>query len=142
MSTRCALMSSRPSSNTANRPMGPAPMIRTSVLIVSLIDIVPAEAGSLSCFLGSSRRPAVHVGIGNGDQVQQLRQILLGCLAGGGERYLRLGVKRLATLENGNEILHGAGAVGDRSHVALRHDALHMLLRIGADPPGQAGRPP
>src|ERR1700677_1983023 len=31
MSMRCALMSSRPSSNTANRPMGPAPMIATSV---------------------------------------------------------------------------------------------------------------
>src|SRR5262249_26165973 len=33
MSTRCARTSSRPSSNTANRPHGPAPMMRTSVLI-------------------------------------------------------------------------------------------------------------
>src|SRR5262245_3726000 len=33
MSTRCAFMSSRPSSNTANRPHGPAPMISTSVLM-------------------------------------------------------------------------------------------------------------
>src|SRR5262249_61371158 len=36
MSTRCAFMSSRPSSNTANRPIGPAPMMRASVLIGSL----------------------------------------------------------------------------------------------------------
>ena len=41
-----ALMSSSPSSNTANRPTGPAPMIRTSVLVVSLILFVPAAAGS------------------------------------------------------------------------------------------------
>src|ERR1700722_19277084 len=35
MSTRCAFISSSPSSNTANSPMGPAPMMRTSVLIGS-----------------------------------------------------------------------------------------------------------
>src|SRR5215470_226890 len=35
MSITCAFMSSKPSSNTANRPQGPAPMISTSVLIVS-----------------------------------------------------------------------------------------------------------
>src|SRR5689334_8155120 len=35
MSTTCALMSSRPSSNTAKRPTGPAPTIRASVLITS-----------------------------------------------------------------------------------------------------------
>src|SRR5262249_54653759 len=33
MSTTCALMSTRPSSNTANRPTGPAPMIKASVSI-------------------------------------------------------------------------------------------------------------
>src|SRR3954462_529362 len=37
MSTRCAFMSNRPSSNTANRPHGPAPIISTSVLIASLM---------------------------------------------------------------------------------------------------------
>src|SRR5262249_24283134 len=37
MTITCAFMSSRPSSNTANSPHGPAPMIRTSVLIGSLI---------------------------------------------------------------------------------------------------------
>src|SRR5215510_3424060 len=31
MSMTCALMSSRPSSNTANRPTGPAPMMMASV---------------------------------------------------------------------------------------------------------------
>src|SRR5579871_1008972 len=35
MSMRCAFMSSRPSSNTANRPIGPAPIMTTSVLIGS-----------------------------------------------------------------------------------------------------------
>src|SRR4051812_2001169 len=37
MSTRCAFMSRRPSSNTANSPHGPAPIISTSVLIASFI---------------------------------------------------------------------------------------------------------
>src|SRR5215468_976070 len=37
MSITCAFMSSRPSSNTANSPHGPAPMISTSVLIGSLM---------------------------------------------------------------------------------------------------------
>src|SRR5215813_4022295 len=35
MSITCAFMSSRPSSNTANSPHGPAPMISASVLIGS-----------------------------------------------------------------------------------------------------------
>src|SRR5579872_4373510 len=39
MSMRCALMSSRPSSNTAKRPMGPAPMMTTSVDNTSLMQI-------------------------------------------------------------------------------------------------------
>ena len=34
-------MSSRPSSNTANSPQGPAPMISTSVLMTSLIPFSP-----------------------------------------------------------------------------------------------------
>src|SRR5579863_2604046 len=37
MSIKWALMSSRPSSNTANRPIGPAPTMTTSVLMVSLM---------------------------------------------------------------------------------------------------------
>src|SRR5436190_21235687 len=37
MSIRCAFISSRPSSNTANSPHGPAPMITISVLIGSLM---------------------------------------------------------------------------------------------------------
>src|SRR5450432_2421339 len=37
MSMRWALMSRRPSSNTANRPIGPAPTMTTSVLIVSVM---------------------------------------------------------------------------------------------------------
>src|SRR5579863_7065643 len=37
MSIRWALMSSRPSSNTANRPTGPAPMIIASVRMISLM---------------------------------------------------------------------------------------------------------
>ena len=37
MSTRCAFMSSRPSSNTANKPIGPAPIMTTSVLIGSVM---------------------------------------------------------------------------------------------------------
>src|SRR6266540_2917954 len=36
-SIRCAFMSSRPSSNTANSAHGPAPMMSTSVLMVSVI---------------------------------------------------------------------------------------------------------
>src|SRR5690349_5234148 len=39
MSMRCALISSRPSSNTANRPIGPAPIMATSVDNTSLIQI-------------------------------------------------------------------------------------------------------
>src|SRR5882757_3257871 len=37
ISTRCTFMSKRPSSNTANSPHGPAPIISTSVLIASLM---------------------------------------------------------------------------------------------------------
>src|SRR5580704_4700934 len=39
MSIRWAFMSSRPSSNTPNRPIGPAPMIATSVVNDSLMQI-------------------------------------------------------------------------------------------------------
>src|ERR1700688_1292222 len=41
MLTRCAFMSSRPSSNTANRAIGPAPMMSTSVLIGSAMLTLP-----------------------------------------------------------------------------------------------------
>src|ERR1700683_2332953 len=37
MSIRWALMSSRPSSNTAKSPIGPAPTMTTSVLMISLM---------------------------------------------------------------------------------------------------------
>src|SRR3954451_8320277 len=37
MSTRCAFISSKPSSKTANRPIGPAPMMSTSVLMGSVM---------------------------------------------------------------------------------------------------------
>src|SRR5579872_5437396 len=37
MSMRWALMSRRPSSNTANMPIGPAPTMTTSVLMVSVM---------------------------------------------------------------------------------------------------------
>src|SRR5947209_14946915 len=46
MSTRWARISRRPSSNTAKRPIGPAPTINTSVSITSLIIIIPAETAS------------------------------------------------------------------------------------------------
>src|SRR3974377_2529942 len=117
-------MSSRPNSNTANRPTRPAPMISTSVLIVSLIDIVPAAAGSPLWLFVWSRRLAGHLRIRNSDQAQQFRQILLWRLVGGRERDIRICVERLAAFQDGDEILHGAHAVGDRPHVALCHDAL------------------
>src|SRR5580658_5990811 len=37
MSISWDLMSSRPSSNTANRPIGPAPMMTASVLMISVM---------------------------------------------------------------------------------------------------------
>src|SRR5262249_35390877 len=36
ISIRCALMSRRPNSNTANRPTGPAPIMTTSVSMLSM----------------------------------------------------------------------------------------------------------
>src|SRR5580692_2341659 len=39
MSMRWALMSSRPSSNTAKSPIGPAPMMTASVLMMSLMKL-------------------------------------------------------------------------------------------------------
>src|SRR5947207_547727 len=52
MSTRCDFMSSRPSSNTAKSPQGPAPMMSTSVLIGSLIRRLP-HAWSASCVVAT-----------------------------------------------------------------------------------------
>src|SRR5438874_1899835 len=45
---RWALMSSRPSSNTANRPIGPAPMISASVLITSVLVSPPGTTSVLA----------------------------------------------------------------------------------------------
>src|SRR5262249_28960977 len=56
MSTRCALMSSRPSSNTAKRPQGPAPMISASVLMVSVMRVASRLA------LGRAHDEPVQVG--------------------------------------------------------------------------------
>src|SRR3954447_4916917 len=69
MSTTCAFMSSRPSSNTANSPQGPAPTINTSVLIASPIVIsfryyLPAAGTRGSGFSSQHRRwrKAINVG--------------------------------------------------------------------------------
>src|SRR3974390_787169 len=105
-------MSSRPNSNTANRPTGPAPMISTSVLIVSLIDIVPAAAGSPLWLFVWSRRLAGHLRIRNSDQAQQFRQILLWRLVGGRERDIRLCVERLPGFFDGGGNLHRAHPSG------------------------------
>src|SRR5215471_10563659 len=43
MSITCAFMSSSPSSNIANSPHGPAPMISTSVLIGSVMRLQTAD---------------------------------------------------------------------------------------------------
>src|SRR5689334_5982824 len=64
MSTRCAFMSSRPSSKTANSPHGPAPIISTSVLIASLIwvlfgSILPAFGLRLSSQHGAARKAII-----------------------------------------------------------------------------------
>src|SRR5215475_9665624 len=65
MSTRCVFMSSRPSSNTANRPTGPAPMMRASVLIGSVlkrsifIDLFPAKSrGGVAAAAREGKSPA------------------------------------------------------------------------------------
>src|SRR5665213_2691659 len=50
MSTRWALRSSRPSSKTAKRPIGPAPMMATSVSIGSLMALLH---GSLVYIIGN-----------------------------------------------------------------------------------------
>src|SRR6202035_54792 len=62
MSIRWHFMSSRPSSNTANRPHGPAPMMSTSVLIGSFTarinlatSILAAGAARSNCRRLSSR---------------------------------------------------------------------------------------
>src|SRR5262249_23137413 len=150
ISTRCALISSRPSSNTANRPTGPAPMIRTSVLIVSLITL-PGSAGSLFFkfpffgatavvrFSGLSCRPLSYATIGNFDQTQQFRQILLRCAAARRKGNFSLCVERLAAAQDRYQVLHGSRAVRHRAHVALRHHAAHVLIRVGLDPYREAG---
>src|SRR5579875_1209164 len=144
MSTRWALMSSRPSSNTANRPTGPAPMITTSVLIVSFIVSFRRGRLLLLSFLPvGARRSSRHARDGaprRGNDGKELGKGLLGGLARCHELGGGFGIERFAALENGHEVLHGAAAVGHGPHVALFHDAFHVLLRRGAYPDGEAGR--
>src|SRR5688500_2370740 len=49
MSIRWHFMSNRPSSNTANRPTGPAPTIRTSVLMTVLMRVRPRQLRTQAC---------------------------------------------------------------------------------------------
>src|SRR5271163_2455799 len=67
MSTRWALMSSRPSSNTANSPHGPAPMMSTSVLMGSVMVLAavlqtkrssPRQAAAKEAFFVPNCNPA------------------------------------------------------------------------------------
>src|SRR5262249_60550279 len=51
MSTTWALMSTRPSSNTANRPAGPPPMIRASVSMGVRVSVPSAVIGTLARLL-------------------------------------------------------------------------------------------
>src|SRR5262245_29176265 len=51
MSMTCAFTSTNPSSNTANRPTGPAPMITASVSITPLLEASPARASTFIAFL-------------------------------------------------------------------------------------------
>src|SRR3990172_703754 len=53
MSTTCALMSTRPSSNTANSPTGPAPTMTASVLIASW------DMGGSELFVGNADHEAI-----------------------------------------------------------------------------------
>src|SRR3990172_7117048 len=53
MSTTCALMSTRPSSNTANSPTSPAPTITASVLITSW------DMGGSELLLGNADHEAI-----------------------------------------------------------------------------------
>src|SRR3974390_553226 len=132
MSTRCDLMSKRPSSKTANRPTGPAPMMRTSVLIVSLIATsFPARAGPYQAMVDCwSRRAARYAIIGNRHGAQQFRRGGLGCLTRGGNGDFRLGRERRAAVEDGVEVLHGARTVLHRSHVPLLYPPRHVLGRL------------
>src|SRR5262245_61533191 len=131
MSTRCALISSRPSSNTAKSPTGPAPTMRTSVLMVSLIDTSLRSssclfaqyprAALLDAFLiqcgGTAAVPRIRSQstIGNLDQTQEFRHILLRGAAAGRKGHIGLGVKGLAAAQNGDEVLHRPGAVRHRA---------------------------
>ena len=107
-----------------------------SVLIVSLIHSSPAAAGSFSVMPAGGQSRGSAAGI----DAHELAEILLGRLAGGDEGGFGLGVKRLAALEDGDQVLHGAGAVGHRPHVALLHDPAHMVFRLRAHPDGEARR--
>src|SRR5215207_3241335 len=56
MSMRWALMSRRPSSNTAKSPTGPAPMITASVSMFSVIDVASVPNCGAPCMSGAHRR--------------------------------------------------------------------------------------
>src|SRR5687767_11629088 len=71
MSTTCALMSTRPSSNTANSPIGPPPTIRASV---SMVVGVAAPSAVIKPSLGLIRSKLL---LGNtDDEPVQLRRHL------------------------------------------------------------------
>src|SRR3569832_331843 len=125
MSIRWALMSRRPSSNTAKRPQGPAPMMTTSVLIVSLMPCPAVGRLLVGDCRGLSRRPARDAIIGNRDRAPQVRAGLVRRLAGGRNRDVGLGVERLSAVEEREQGGHGARRAGHGPHVALAHDALH-----------------
>src|SRR6266545_8142505 len=62
MSTRCSCMSSRPSSSTANSPIGPAPMMNASVLIDSVMRRpLSARARSRLALRGAHHQPVEHL---------------------------------------------------------------------------------
>src|SRR6478752_1112959 len=132
-------MSSRPSSNTANKPTGPAPIIRTSVLIVSLILIVLVVPANAGLFLWVSRQFSAYARSGNFDETQQFRERLLGGLSTGGKGDFRFGIKGFAAAKDRDQVVHGPGAVCHRPHIALRHHAVHMFGGFGADPHREAG---
>src|SRR5262245_42681751 len=54
MSIRWHFMSKRPSSNTANRPTGPAPMMATSVFAIVVLVIAPPKLLPPATFSGST----------------------------------------------------------------------------------------
>src|SRR5688572_5127456 len=106
----CALISSRPSSNTWNRPTGPAPTITASVSI-------GATAVLIACMACGDTR-----------STDQLGQLVLAILpfVGIGQRGLALGDARPLLRQLGVE-LHKVQLM--RRHILLRHDRVDRALR-------------